>query len=482
MIRICVIFYILGDIWKTEIDFLLNRFEDKKLSILSFLNTITDSERNQLNLETYSLNQYLTKQSSNSVKPYEVHIEESGHLSMELINFGIALFVLAVRYPSVFWKVHKGFGFIFSIQLVLNLIQSLVTYSAFQVVFKVLVCDPSLVLVRFKSAPNLTAFRLSVLFVLYIILLTLSSTPIYMYGLHKYREWRSSQNRRMHITLVHQKQRLCGYLAHFCAFIVLIALAICVGPMFYEFVVIYCGSLDFALLLAIMSTTSHLLLWIIVWLILTVKSKWDFNIIFDSIDCENKFNIYDKYDRKSMSCARGETPLLVIENGKTYQIRETASKQAILGMAQNTRMAHKPISPTEDEDIYWLKPKLSTPNKVLNKESPQEESSVTWLQNDKKYNTNKSNKISFEEIGSGNTTTGSKGKKKNKKSPKNTMKSKKNKKEQDGIDLDQMSDHSDGDYATLRRIISNDLENGDPSHRVRHLFLVLYFTIHLKRL
>lgn len=469
--------FLSGDIWKTEIDFILNRFDDRKLSILSFLNTISDSERSQLNLESYSLSHYLTKQTHNQlIRHYDVHLEESGHLSMELINFGVALFVLAVRYPSVFWRVHKGFGFIFSVQLVINLIQSLLVYSAFQVALKVLVCDPSQILVRFKSSTTQTPFRLTFLFISYIILLTLSSTALYMYGLHKYRDWRSAQSRRLHITLGHHRQRLCGYLAHFWAFAALIALAICVCPLVYEFVVIYCGSLDFSLFLAIVSTATHFLLWIILWLILTIKNKWRFNMTLDCHDFDRY--VANRYEKKSITGAvRGETPLLVIENGKTYQIREPASKQAIIGMAQNTRVDHRSMaSPADDEDIYWLKPKLSTPNKVLNKETPEDDNAITWMQTDKRANKN-NNKDD------GNSTCGSTKNKKiknGKKSPKNTIKSKKGKKSENGIDLDQLSDHSDGDYATLRRLISTDLGNSasaDPTHLVSHLFIIIVMCV-----
>lgn len=450
-----------GDIWKTEIDFILNRLEDKRISMLSFLNTINDTERSQLNLESYTLNQYLTKQ-SNLAKQYEVHLEESGHLSMEFINFAVALFVLSVRYPSVFWRVNKGFGFLFSINLVINLFQSLFIYSAFQVAFKVLVCDPSQVLVRFHNSSNLTVFRITVLFIAYIILLTMSSTPLYMYGLQKYREWRVSQTRRLHITLLHDKQRLCGHLPHFCAFIALIILSLCVSPLFYELIVIYCGSLDCALLAGIISTAFHFLFWIILWLLLTLKNKWNFTINFDCDDFDNKFNNINRMEKKLLPYARGETPLLVIENGHTYQIRETASKRAILGVAQKSRFFQKPMSPTEDEDIYWLKPKPSTPNKVLGKESPEDENTMTWLKNDKKFNGNKNNKVSFDD---GNSTNGSKGRKKNsRKSPKNTLKSKKNKSDENGIDFDELSDHSDGDYATLRRIVTNDFNGSNLTH------------------
>ncbi|XP_054167131.1 uncharacterized protein LOC128964535 [Oppia nitens] len=452
-----------GDIWKTEMDFVLNRLEDKRIPALSFLNTITDSERSQLNLESFTVNTYLTKQSSNNFgKQYEVRIEESGVLSVELINFAVALFIIAVRYPSVFWRIHKGFGFLFSVQIVINLVQSLLMYSAFQVAFKVLVCDPSLVLVRFKPSSSVTPLKLCFVFISYIILLTISGFPLYMYGLFKYREWRSSQNRRLHVTLKHNRLPMCGYLAHFYAFIALIVLAICVSPLLYQFVVIYCGSLDSSLLISIISTAIHLFSWVILWLILTIKSKWHFNITFDCIDYQNRFN----YNYKSIPQQRGETPLLVIENGKTYQIREMASKQAILGMAHKSYMAHKTVSPTEEEDIYWLRPKLSTPNKTLSKESPEDDNSITWIKSDKKSNINRSNsKKSFDE-NAGNGTNGSRGKRKlNKKSPKSTLKSKKNKNSEIAIELeDHMSDNSDGEYATLRKIINNQIESTDLTH------------------
>lgn len=49
----------------------------------------------------------------------------------------MALGVYAVRYPAVFWSCNKALGAIFSVQLVLNSVQSLTSYAGMSVLYKV---------------------------------------------------------------------------------------------------------------------------------------------------------------------------------------------------------------------------------------------------------------------------------------------------------------------------------------------------------
>lgn len=437
----------IGNIWKTELDFILSKFEDKRMKMLSFLNTISDGERGLLNMDSYNVNQYLTKEPHNFNKQSQVftQLEQSDHLSLELINFTISLFILAVRYPSVFWKTSKFFGIIFSIQMTYNIIQSLIIYSAFQILFKVIVCDPTKILVNLKSNLMLTSSQAVMVFVIYIFMITFSSISMYLYGLQKYKEWKMKQLKRMRITLPQKDQKLCGYFPHFCALVSFALMGLSAAPMFHDLTVIYCRSLDSAVLIGMISTIFHLFFYIIIWFFLTLKNKWKFIM-------DNKNPLYKSISQKSLHSNRGETPLLIIGNGKTYQIREPQSKKAILNVAQKYNSVQKHISPDENEDIYWLKPKQISPS-----EKSTDESSITWLKNENKNKEdkcedNKSNKIKmFKSL------------RKLPKSPKNTIKQKKSLEKVK--DFDEFYD-SEGEYATLKQIVNNNISNDMATHMV----------------
>ena len=68
------------------------------------------------------------------------------------------------------------------------------------------------------------------------------------------------------------------FFSHCAAMCVLIALAVCNGPLLYDYTLIYKGSLDGTVLACVIGTILHLFLWIVLWLFLTVKQKWTFKL------------------------------------------------------------------------------------------------------------------------------------------------------------------------------------------------------------
>jgi hypothetical protein len=72
--------------------------------------------------------------------------EDYGPITLEYLNYAVALGVYSVRYPAVFWASNKALGTIFSIQLVANAAQSLLAYAGMSVLYKVQVVGPLKVL------------------------------------------------------------------------------------------------------------------------------------------------------------------------------------------------------------------------------------------------------------------------------------------------------------------------------------------------
>lgn len=415
-------------LWKTDLDFLMTHRE--RLVALSFLSTVNETELWQR--ESADLK---------NAKNLDMQLDDIPPISSEYLNYATALLVYAVRYPSVFWKVNKCFGLIFSFQLILNGLQQLLSFTGFAVLYKVQIYGPRAILLRFT--PLLLNVPLSVLlFLVYNIVMTLSGSVLYMYGLQKHREWLDRDVQKHHVTWKNEAKRLWGYIPHVSAFLVVLMIALSAAPLMYDYTLVYCGSLDGAVLAAVTGTVMHLFLWIVFWLMLTVKQKWSFN----SESMPYSHSMCNGYAGKAANeniegYRRGkEAPLLVIDNGQTFQVREKMSKKAILSVAQKSvTTSRKQPTPSDDDDIYWLKPKPPSPKDT--KSSP-ETDRLTWLKNQRKSPGTK-HKVTFEE---GLLNSNSCKRTRSLKSPKTSGKHKKNVKLEDLSD----SNSEEGDYATLK--------------------------------
>lgn len=67
----------------------------------------------------------------------EILGETYGPITLEYLNYAMALAVYSVRYPAVFWSCNKALGTIFSLQLLANSAQSLLAYAGMSVLYKV---------------------------------------------------------------------------------------------------------------------------------------------------------------------------------------------------------------------------------------------------------------------------------------------------------------------------------------------------------
>ena len=310
---------------------------------------------------------------------------ESGRLSPEFINFGLALLIAAVRYPSVFWLVNKSFGLLFSFHLVANTLQSLLAYSAFTVLYKLHIYGPSRVLKIYPTRLSLTVDQTVGLFLSYFIILTISSSAVYLYGWTKYKEWKGRKfQERSHVMALTISKSFCcaGYLSHLLSFMVFISLSATGIPLIYDLAIVYAGSYDMTALIGGGAILIHLLSWLIMWIFFTLKSRWSF---------ASTINQQPNLIRNSLRGAgeKGDPPLLVVDRGQTYQIRELGSKKAILSMAQRNHI--NPLSPdASGEEVYWLKPRPPLPRSQDDhvdssgtKKAMEEKKTLSWLRRKK---------------------------------------------------------------------------------------------------
>ncbi|XP_076372273.1 uncharacterized protein LOC143257463 [Tachypleus tridentatus] len=369
-----------ANLWNTDLDFMITHKD--RLVTLKFLSTINETE-------------VWGKEATEQLRPKAVtegQLEDMTPVSAEFLNYGLALFVYAVRYPSVFWKVNKTFTLFFSIQTVLTALQQLLAFTGFTVLYKVNVFGPTEVLLKFT--PLLLDISQSLLlFFVYNMILMMSSSVLYLYGLQKFHEFEEQKVQKRHVTWTEESRRLWGYIPHLSALLILLLVISISAPLMYDYTMVYCGSLDGAVFAGVIGTVMHLLLWVLLWLGLTIKQSWRFRTTKGqtcSLDC-SKTRTANDCELELLNDTK-EMPLLVIENGHTYHIREKTSKEAIMDIALVSTTREK--SPGDNGDIYWLKPKFPLP-KIT--DDPLEEDRMSLPKISRKSSFSKEQKVTFED-------------------------------------------------------------------------------------
>ncbi|XP_029038168.2 protein tincar isoform X2 [Osmia bicornis bicornis] len=320
--------------------------------------------------------------------------ESYGPITLEYLNYAIALGVYSVRYPAVFWSCNKALGTIFSFQLVINSAQSLLAYVGMSVLYKVQVMGPLKVLPVLRqqyrtistSSSISTIFGDSyfllnphvtlVLFALSSLLVLCSSMVMYFYAYGRFTAF-LNQERERRVILSKENRDKNGwvYFIHCTALCVFLAIAICSAPLLYDYSVVYRGSLDGAILACIVATVLHLFLWLVMWIFLTIKQRWTFKLRVTigratvrsarSVKLVTDVDLLSARDEEDGTSA----PLLVVGNGRTYTIADASPKKAIMSVIQKAAIERKARSQgnndsvdgestVDDEQIYWLRPKL----------------------------------------------------------------------------------------------------------------------------
>lgn len=402
---------------------------------------------------------------------HEKH-DEMGHkietgwgssVSAEFFNFAMALMVYAVRYPSMFWATNKWLGILFSFQLFLNGIQTLLAFAGMSILYKVQVIGPWKTLPLLKHQPGgfspnggMSPFLLNpqvtlALYLLSILLVLSSSLVLYLYGHTRFNSFLNRQRQRVAIELKDTHNSTWTTFTHCAALCVLLSVCLCTGPLLYDYTVVYKGSLDAVVLLCIIGGICHLFAWIVLWLFLTVKQKWIFKLRVTvakaSFSDAPSVKLVTDLDlqRKPHSDDPAVEPLVVVGHGQTYVVNDLSPKKAIMGVLRKQAAGRRykmensvnhqqggseAGETTEDEEqIYWLKPALVSggPGSVDN--SPDGSQRLCWFQSKPKL------KVTFDDNNSTSNAVRSGSKSSNG-----------GRRRMPGVDVD------DGDYATLKEV------------------------------
>ncbi|XP_063588514.1 uncharacterized protein LOC134765695 [Penaeus indicus] len=350
------------EIWRTDLDFLVPH--NDRLAVLGANVTVSPRTPPPPTPATESSRPIVTvEEALPKALPEEAfaRLPEDGEwepVSPELLNYAVALLVFAIRYPSVFWHTNKAFGILFSLQLVVNGVHTIITLTAFNILYKLHVCGPE------KELHGAESFLLNLpatvgLMLVAVMVVTVSSSAIYFYGYQKFNSFLIKSKQRFHITYDNEPTQIRPYAPHCAALVVLVALGLSHGPLLWDLSLVYRGSLDAVVMAAVIGTIVHLFLWIVLWLLLTVKSKWEFKLRVTvaracvasarSIKLVNDVELISN-DQQS----HAHTPLLVVGAGKAYAITDATPKKSIMSVVQKTHQDKRARG--HQEEIYWLRP------------------------------------------------------------------------------------------------------------------------------
>ena len=198
------------------------------------------------------------------------------------------------------------------------------------------------------------------LFIISFLVYILSSSVLYFYVYQKFMKFCEIQRSKRHISI--NTGGICwGYWSHVCALCIVVLRALVEGPLLYDYTVVYRGCLDGATLTAVLATIAHILFWVVIWLILTIRQSWRFHIRLivgrthvwnpQTVHLVNEIQVRNQLNAKHRNQAQNN-PLLVIGNGRVYTVHDVTPKKAILGVVQQTLLGDK--QQLDGEQLYWM--------------------------------------------------------------------------------------------------------------------------------
>ncbi|RXG69986.1 Protein tincar [Armadillidium vulgare] len=282
--------------------------------------------------------------------------------SPELINYAFALLIFAIRYPSVFWHTNKRFAFLFSFFLILTGIQTIVVIVAFSILYKYQVNSSYLhsdYNEDFLSSP-LSCLMICILSVL---TLTISSSALYFYGYQRFATFLDKSRKRFHIMYSDTPLVLRPYTARLSALATFLCFCFSLGPLLWDFVILYRKSEGNKIVLtAIVSTIFYLSLWVVLWIILSIKSAWVFKLRVTVarafVSSARSIKLVNDVEMTHNESENALAPILIVGSGRAVAIRDPVPKKTIMGLVNKIKEEKKLKG--QEEEIYWLKPTFNS--------------------------------------------------------------------------------------------------------------------------
>lgn len=244
-------------IWKTDLDIMLRSSGE-----ISFIKSLPSTE-NSAETRIYPI-----------PSP-----QKSEGLSLEFINYALALFFYSIRYAQVFWHSHKSFSIIFGLQQILSTVHTLISLCTFSIMYKVHLTH------AYGESQGTIPFLLDgyITLLLHAItstILFLSANCLYHLGFLKFTSFVQLKIRKLSVTTTKADMTMGGwlYFPHSAAVSIALALAATQSPLVHDAYLLYQLSSNKLMILYAASTVVHFLCWIVLWLLLTFTGTWNFKI------------------------------------------------------------------------------------------------------------------------------------------------------------------------------------------------------------
>ncbi|GMT06464.1 hypothetical protein PENTCL1PPCAC_28638, partial [Pristionchus entomophagus] len=310
--------------------------------------------------------------------PLLMHIRLFG-ISLEFVNLVLALVAYSIAYPSVFWRVSKFFSLLFSSHLLINSICLVFSYLAFSVLYRIQETNIDSVrpvgygqyLVSLRQFSYLYhPLGIIVAFVGSTILTQIAPITLYAYGYNKYlinvlncqaknnvrnqgtsagQSEYSTYNRGRTFRPTHSQLCCDGYGPHVVAIALLAVICILKAPIIYALMIIYQND-DRALLLVCISTEiTYLFSWILLWIGLTLKREWNFNILHRAHELYAlQKGLTSGHVRVNTNPSQLKNALIVVHRDHMFVTDDQTAKQSLLRNIQQNNFEQK-------DETYWLK-------------------------------------------------------------------------------------------------------------------------------
>ncbi|KAL3094713.1 hypothetical protein niasHT_022195 [Heterodera trifolii] len=377
-----------GDFLNTELDWLLQRARQLATNL-----PMGETRLQSFRISTEELS---ASPVAPNILPILMHTRLFG-IPLEFVNFLIALVAFSTVYPSVFWRVSKPFALLFTAFLGVHSLCLVWTYLGFSVLFRVQETNfyggrpvgMGQYLWALRGLPLYHPLAIVASFWLTVVLMHVAPVALYSFG---YGKFAATQNRLLRmrrspiasangggggcakrdngmIGWSYGREIICdGYTPHVLAIVLLLTIAAIKAPAFYAIGLIYQKEERPLLLWCLVADLVYLFSWILLWLLCTVKCRWDFRVHYDAHELIGLQDAHKTAD--GGHAVRGRAPgelkgaLLLVHGADLFVTDDPVAKPAIM------RQVLKSCLPAEDLPA-WLRGAVPTQNSVPNTHSPQ---------------------------------------------------------------------------------------------------------------
>ncbi|XP_070063789.1 protein tincar isoform X2 [Drosophila virilis] len=273
--------------------------------------------------------------------------------SAEFVNLLCALLVWSVRYPAVFWNTSKSFACVFSLQMIVAALDTILGYVGVSNLYKLQIYAEAMPVHQPGLILNATVTL--ALYLLATALVLASSMVMYLYG-----HGRLATRMRDRSIITLKTSQTWIYFAHCASLCFVLALAVVKAPLLNDLSATYKNNLHCPTFLAALVGVTHLLLWIVVWLCLTIKRRWHFKL--PPLD-HTYGGLLNKASAQPLLMSSGQRTGSNSSSGANSTSTTVngidSSKPDMMSTATSTELAGMGL--VAQEDIYWPKLTPSSP-------------------------------------------------------------------------------------------------------------------------